>query len=453
MVEKFGAHGHACHVVGGCVRDLLMDREIQDWDLATDARPEQVAALFDRTTLLHARHGTTQVRIADQTYEVTTYRVDGPYSDGRHPDYVRFSGHLEEDLARRDFTVNAMAYDPESHQLIDPFGGRADIERRMLRTVGDPKQRFREDALRLLRAARFAAVLDFAVEAKTRAAMAAMANGIDRIAAERIREEILKTLSAPRPSVALEILRESGVLERIMPELSAGHGVPQNEFHAYDIYAHGLVSCDHAPREKPLVRLAALLHDVGKVPCREEHDGRVTFYGHERTGARMVETRLRHLRFPNRELQHVTHLVEHHMFHYESQWGDAAVRRFIARVGTENLSDLFDLRIADSRAKGPEGEFPEDLEAFRRRIEDELAKDRAFTIRDLAVTGRDLMAALHLEEGPLVGRVLRRLLDFVLEEGGVNDRERLLARAATLVEDEREGSDGSHETGVMRREP
>jgi len=439
LIERFAARGAACQLVGGSVRDLILEREIEDWDIATDATPEEVAALFERTTLLHARHGTTQVRVGDRAFEVTTYRVDGPYSDGRHPDFVRFSSDLSEDLARRDFTINAMAYDPIRGEFIDPFGGLGDLEGKILRTVGDPDQRFREDALRLLRAARFVAHLELTVDAATHRALAREAKGIDRIAGERIREEILKILKADRPSVAIEILRECGILARILPELQAGFRVPQNEFHAYDVYDHSLAACDHSPRDKPLVRLAALLHDVGKVPCREERDERVTFYGHERIGARMVESRLRRLRFPNRELRHVTHLIDQHMFHYEEEWSDSAVRRFIARVGVDSLGDLFDLRVADSMAKGPNEDPPEDLGELKKRIDDEIAKENAFTIRDLAVTGNDLKKRLNIDEGPLVGRLLGMLLQHVLEDGEANRRETLMKRAEALLREERNG--------------
>jgi poly(A) polymerase/tRNA nucleotidyltransferase (CCA-adding enzyme) len=434
LCERLRSDGHRAVVVGGSVRDLLMGRDVADWDVATSARPEQVEALFDRTTLLHARHGTSQVRIGDRSFEVTTFRIDGPYGDGRHPDFVRLTDRLEDDLARRDFTVNAIALDPYDAALIDPHDGSADILARRIRAVGDPSVRFREDALRMLRAARLAGVLGFDVDPAILQAMRTEGALLSRIAAERVREELMKMMGAERPSVSIRILADTGLLDIVLPELSAAAGVTQNEYHAHDVLTHSLVACDHAPRAKPLVRLAALLHDVGKVPARAVREGRTTFYDHERIGAAMVRRRLHELRFPNREVEHVAHLVERHMFHYEPEWTDAAVRRFVARAGVENLPDLFDLRYADSLAKGPEGEAPADLEELKRRIRRERERESAFTVRDLAVSGDDLMSELGIGPGPDVGRLLRELLMHVIDHDGTNTREALLARAREIAE-------------------
>jgi len=436
LVTRLGDAGFDAVVVGGPVRDLLLDRPVVDWDVATSASPTEVAARFERTTLLHADHGTTQVRIGSTHFEVTTYRVDGPYSDGRRPDFVNFTRDLGEDLARRDFTVNAIAYDPIRTVVTDPFQGVEDLDRRVLRTVGRPEDRFREDALRLMRAARFVAILEFELAAGVAAAMQREAPGLDRIAPERIRDELQKLLGARVPSTGLELMADTDLLARVLPELDATRGVTQNEYHHYTVYEHSLRAADAVDTAMPLVRLAALLHDVGKPPTRQVRDGRVTFYNHERVGAEMVAARLRFLRYPRRDVDIVTHLVAQHMFHYAPDWSDAAVRRLIARVQTEHLDNLFALRVADTLAKGPDAEPPEDLPELRGRIEREVNRETAFRVQDLAVSGRDLMRELALGEGPEVGRILGRLLDHVLERGVANSREALLSEARRIVDEE-----------------
>lgn len=431
--------GHTAHVVGGSIRDLAMGRPPVDWDVATDAHPRQVGARFARSVQVNARHGTTQVRIGSHAFEVTTYRLEGPYGDGRRPDYVRFASRIEDDLSRRDFTVNAMAFEPTTGTLVDPHGGLADLDARLIRAVGDPATRFREDALRILRAARFAATLELEIDAHTMTAMRTEREALGAISAERIRDELVKGLRAARPSIMIEAMRTVEILEPILPELAACAGVTQNAaFHAYDVYTHSIIACDEAPAARPLVRLAALLHDVGKAPTRDVHEGRITFYGHEQIGARMVIERLSALRFPRKDVREVAHLVAHHMFHYEPEWTDAAVRRFVARVGLEPLDDLFALRRADVAAKGTEDPEPEGLDELRARIDAECAREAAFRVEDLAVAGTDVMRELDLTPGPDVGRVLGHLLAYVLE-GGENTREALLAEARRVTPGERGG--------------
>lgn len=354
---------------------------------------------------------------------------------------MRFTNDLHRDLARRDFTVNAIALDPLSGRWTDPFGGRADVVGRRLRTVGDPGARFREDALRLLRAARVAALLDMTVDPATRAAMQAEAAGIDAVSPERVRDELGKMLATPRPSVALRLLEASDLLARVLPELESTRGVGQNEFHAYDVYEHTLRTIDAVPEASdPRLRWVALFHDVGKVPTRAVRpDGRVTFHGHERESEALARRRMERLRFPKRDVRFVTHLIRHHMFHYESTWTDAAVRRFVARVGEEGVEPLFVFHAADRAAKGPEEPPVTELAELERRIQRERAREVAFRVRDLAVSGSDLIDELKLAPGPKIGTLLDELLEAVIEGRSPNERSALLAVARAALEKESDG--------------
>jgi len=424
--------GYDAFAVGGSIRDLVLGRPVTDWDVATRAKPDEVAALFERTTHVNARHGTTQVRLGACTFEVTTFRREGPYADRRRPDYVRFAESITEDLERRDFTMNAIAVDLVSGAVVDPFAGVADARSHLLRTVGPAEARFSEDALRILRAARFVATLPCEPSPEVRAAMAALAPAVFSLSAERVRDELVKLQGAAAPSVGFALLADTGVLDVVLPELAACRGVTQNVFHRYDVFEHSLRACDAAPEQNPIVRWAALLHDVGKVPTRAEREGRVTFYGHERVGAVLVADRLARLRFGRREAQAIVHLVANHMFHYQRSWTDAAVRRFVARVGLETLDDLFALRAADNAARGVDVPEPEDLGDLSERIARERARATAFTVRDLAVDGGDLMREMGIAPGSDVGALLRGLLEFVLSGRGENTREALLAEARRL---------------------
>jgi putative nucleotidyltransferase with HDIG domain len=418
-------------LVGGSLRDLLLGRTPADWDLATSARPDEVRSLFAAVVPTGERHGTMTVLTSDRAYEVTTLREDGVYSDMRHPDQVEFTRDVKRDLERRDFTINAMAFDLGTRELIDPAGGQADLARRLLRAVGDPDIRFAEDALRILRAARFAAQLEFRIDEPTRAAMARGAGHVPRIAAERIQKELLLLLDAGRPSRGLSLLHAIGVLRAILPELVEGVGVTQNRHHRYDVFTHALFACDEVESGGRRVRLAALLHDVGKPRVRQLVAGEGTFYGHDKLGAELADAMLRRLRFANDDREAVVRLVRHHLFEYREEWSDAAVRRFIRRVGEDLIPDLFALRLADARAAGFTPTAPASLARLRARIEAAVRDRERGMPLDLAVDGRDVMAALGLAPGPEVGRWLARLWEAVLEDPGLNTRERLLAFVQT----------------------
>jgi tRNA nucleotidyltransferase (CCA-adding enzyme) len=429
VVRRLQDAGHRAYIVGGAVRELLRGLETQDWDVATSAVPERVAPLFARVVPTGLRHGTVTVLTAAGPCEVTTFRVEQGYADARHPDGVEFVDTVEADLARRDFTVNAMAWDPVAGRLVDPFDGTRDLHRRVIRCVGDPLERFREDGLRPIRAARFAATLEFEVEEATMRALPGARDQVARIAAERVREELRGMLAAREPSRGFEVLRRAGLLAVWLPELAECIAVTQNRYHAYDVYYHTLHTCDAAPAGKPVVRLAALFHDVGKPRTRiERDDGEATFYNHQFVGAGMTEEAMARLRFPKEEAQRVAHLVREHMFDYRPEWSDAAVRRFVRSVGVENVADLFDLRLADNRGNGLKQGFPHYLEELAARVNALLARQEALTVQDLAVDGRDVMRELALTPGPRVGEVLGRLLEAVLEDPALNERERLLER-------------------------
>ena len=355
--------GFKSWAVGGAVRDLLLavmtggnTRDAAascDWDIATTARPEQVKRLFQRVIATGMAHGTVTVRLDGVGYEVTTLRGEAPYSDGRHPDSVFYVDSIEADLARRDFTVNAMAYDPESDRLVDPFGGLDDLRSRLLRAVGDPAQRFAEDGLRVLRAARFVAVLELTLEPQTQEAIRPSLGSYRRVSPERIRDEWMKALKAREPSRAFRLMQKHGLLEITAPELLTMVGCRQNRFHAYDVWEHTMRTMD-ACLPKPLLRLAALLHDAGKPASRafNEEKGDYTFYEHERLSRDIASALLPKLRFSKEECSRVEALVLHHIVAYDGSWSDAAVRRWMRRVSPELVADILELNRADVLAKG-----------------------------------------------------------------------------------------------------
>jgi len=431
LILRLQGEGDRACLVGGCVRDLIRGTSVLDWDVGTSAVPDRVLALFPGAIPTGLKHGTVTVPLSSGPCEVTTFRIESGYTDSRRPDTVTFTGDVEQDLARRDFTVNAIAWDPVAGAEWDPFEGREDLASRTLRAVGDPIARFREDGLRPIRAARFAATLEFDVEPKTFDALGEAKEQVARVAAERVRDELLKMLRAREPSRGFEVLRRSGLLETILPELAACVAVPQNRYHAYDVYVHTLFTTDAAPAAKPVVRLAALFHDVGKPETRaEKENGDATFYNHQFESARKAEEAMTRLRFSRDLTDRVVHLVKNHMFDYRPEWTDATVRRFVRTVGIENVADLFDLRIADNLGNGLKTGFPHYLGELTERIGRVVEAQEALSVKDLKVDGSDVMREMRLSPGPEVGRVLDRLLEEVIEDPSLNDRKRLLRRLA-----------------------
>jgi putative nucleotidyltransferase with HDIG domain len=434
IAERFAAAGKSVYLVGGAVRDMLRGVQAKDWDLATDATPQEVMAMFRRVVPTGIKHGTVTIVDRGRAIETTTFRADSGYSDGRHPDAVEFGVTIEADLARRDFTMNAIALALPSGDLVDPYGGEADLKRRVIRCVGDPRQRFAEDALRLLRAVRFVAQLEFELDPAAAAAIPEAAPRLDLVAAERVRDELLKLLASRRPSLGLRLMEETGLLARLLPELAAGRGVEQKGFHVFDVLDHGFAACDAAPADDPGLRLAALLHDIGKPSVRRlDPSGVWTFHRHEEESARLARAILLRLKLPHAVTDRIVHLVMQHMFHYEEDWSDAAVRRFVLRVGETVLPDLYALRRADlTGTLGREAPF-DCCAPLANRVETVLALGKAFSLNDLVIGGEDL-AGLGIGRGPMMGRILKQLLETVLDDPAQNNRERLLAIAAALAE-------------------
>ncbi len=436
LLRTLWVGGHAAYVVGGSLRDSLLGRSAKDWDLATAALPERTLELFPGA-VYENKFGTVAVRTADPDVpevEITTFRSDHDYADFRRPHRVEFSESIELDLARRDFTVNAMAWGAEPGEpprLVDPHGGQVGLSARTLRTVGDPAARFEEDALRMVRAVRLAATLDFEVERATLAAIQARAENVRQLSGERIAIEMKRLLGAERPSIGLRLMADTNVLAAISPDLARQPGVPQNKMPGEDLWDHTLRSVDGAVKEPGRIRLAALLHDIGKPLTMA--DGR--FLGHESVGAELADKLLDDWRWPVAERQRIVRLIRHHMFGYQPSWSDAAIRRFLVKIGPEELEDLFLLREADHIGSGREPDAG-GLDELRARVAKELAAGVALDLSGLAIDGSDLMAELGITPGPTVGRLLDWLLERVIAEPSVNTREGLLDLARRRLSSE-----------------
>jgi poly(A) polymerase/tRNA nucleotidyltransferase (CCA-adding enzyme) len=339
--------GFSAYIVGGCVRDMLMNGTPKDWDITTDARPEQILSLFVGSKYEND-FGTVLVPTGDELkcLEITTYRSEQGYTDSRHPDSIKFETELDKDLERRDFTINALAYDDE--KIVDLFGGQKDIGKKIIRTVGEPLDRFKEDALRMLRAIRFSCVLGFKIEDKTWRGILKMAGSIKFISAERIRDELVKILASDKPYQGMMMLHEAKLLRYILPELEDGIDVKQSHHHVYTVFDHNLYSLEHCPSTEWQVRLAALLHDVGKPKSLKIISGEPTFYNHEYLGAKITERIVKRLKFSNEDGERIVNLVRNHMFYYNvGEVTAASVRRLLAKVGKENLRDLIAIRVSD----------------------------------------------------------------------------------------------------------
>lgn len=430
FTDKFHSRGYECYLVGGCVRDLYLGQNIYDYDFATNARPEQVMKLFRKVIPTGIKHGTVTVFVNDTKCEVTTYRSDGNYFDGRRPESVSYSDSLEEDVMRRDFTMNGMAYDVLNDEIIDMVGGIEDIRRKVIRTIGEPSERFGEDGLRTYRACRFASKFNFEIDSDTLGAISGALDTVAKVSAERVRDELMRLLETPVPSIGFEYMRKSGLLALSLPELDACYNVEQNRFHAHDIYYHSLYSCDAAPADRPLIRLAALLHDIGKVCTRKgSPEGDYTFYNHEVIGARMARRIMKRLKFSNSDIETVNNLVINHMFHYTDDWSDGAVRRFMRKVGVENIQDLFILREADRIGNGTRTGLPELIKKLQERIDRVIEAENAITVRDLDIDGNVIMKHFNIQPGPMVGRILQELLEVVLDDPDMNRADLLIAKA------------------------
>jgi tRNA nucleotidyltransferase (CCA-adding enzyme) len=446
ILKKITAAGFSGELVGGCVRDLLMEKQPQDWDLTTNARPEQILALFAvakyendfGTVLIPCRNSEGEVLTVA---EVTTYRSEKGYADSRHPDEVKFEDQLDKDLERRDFTVNAMAlmlspdgaysWGKEKFALVDLFGGVKDIRKKVIRAVGEPADRFKEDALRMMRAIRFSAQLGFSLEPKTQRGIVKLAGSLKFVAKERVRDELIKILGSSRPAEGIMALHEAKLLQYLLPELEQGVGVRQNHHHIYQVFKHNVLSLQYCPSPEWQVRFASLLHDVAKPKTRRLLDGQVTFYNHEYVGAKMVDRIMTRLKFKNEDRERVVNLVRNHMFYYNvGEVTAASVRRLISKVGRDNLQDLIHLRVADRLGSGTPKGMPYKLRHLQYMMEK--VQHDPVSVKMLALNGHDLIAELALDPGPKIGAILDVLLGEVLEEPERNEHTYLLERARLL---------------------
>lgn len=448
MNNIFEKNGFKAYLVGGAVRDMFMNKEASDWDVATDATPEQVISAFKKVIPTGIAHGTVTVHFMGEEIEVTTFRIEQGYSDGRHPDKVSYASDIEEDLSRRDFTMNAIAVSLKDGSIVDPFNGKADIKNKVIRSVGNPLERFNEDGLRPIRAIRFASQLGFEIETNTLQAISneKVLQKTSTISIERFRDELVKLLKSPKPSVGLKLLESTNIMKLFLPELLEGRNCIQNDvrgYHVFDVLDHNFYSCDGAPVHKVNVRLAALLHDIGKPASKVvkvTDEGEIyNFFSHEKYSETIARKLLTKLRFSNNEINNVCHLIENHMFHYEESWSDAAIRRFVVRVKPENIEDLIDLRLADMYGKYnmpiqiKESNACDLLIQLQDRIKKIQEENSAFTLKSLAVSGKDLME-IGIPSGKLIGKILDSLLETVLDDPKQNSKDVLLNIAKNLYE-------------------
>lgn len=445
VIQIFKKNGYKAYAVGGCVRDVLRKAEPKDWDIASLAKPEEIQKIFPDSFYAN-KFGTVTVKTKSENpalafVEITTFRKESGYADKRHPDAVEFVDNIEEDLARRDFTVNAVAADGE--KIIDPFGGQNDLKKRIIKAVGEPEERFNEDALRMMRAVRLACELGFSarggpssgweIEEKTLKAIKKEAGLLRAIAKERIRDEFAKIISSPRGDFGVDLLREVNLLKYIIPELDASRGVGQNKHHIYDVYEHSLKSLAYAVKQNYDfdVRLAALLHDIGKPPTKRGEGLNCTFYGHEVVGARTAAKMLSRLHFSKQQIEIISLLVRYHLFYYNvGEVTESSVRRLVRNVGPENISDLLNVRKCDRIGSGVPKAEPYKLRHLRYLIE-KVSRD-PISAKMLAVKGDDVMKILNVRPGPKIGWILDILLDEVLEEPEKNGKEYLEKRIAEL---------------------
>lgn len=443
MLQKAGFDAFA---VGGSVRDLLIGKPTKRWDFTTNAKPEEILKVFP-DSFYDNQFGTVGVKIrtipgigkinsgnlpVEDVYEITTYRSEKGYTDHRHPDKISWGKTIEEDLARRDFTINAIAFDGKI--IVDPYRGQKDITKQVIKAVGDPDTRFHEDALRLMRAIRIASELGFMIDENTASAIKKNASSITKISAERVRDELLKLLASTHASDGVLVLKNMGLLAFILPEFEIAFDTPQKSpkrHHIYDVGTHSVMALKHCPSPDPLVRLATLLHDIGKPRTfMKDETSLITFYNHEVVGARIAKTIAQRLRFSKKDSEKLFTLVRWHQFSVDERQTDSALRRFIRRVGKENLEDMLALRIGD-RLGGGATETSWRLELFKKRLED--VQKQPFTVADLKIDGFDVMKEFNIQPGPLVGKILNQIFSEVESGKLPNEREALLSHLSHKI--------------------
>ncbi len=467
IIAGLQSAGFEAYIVGGCVRDILMEKIPKDWDITTNALPEQILQVYPDakyenifgTVLLPVRttpqDGESKGLLED-VVEITTYRSEQGYSDRRHPDVILFEKDLEKDLERRDFTINALALNPaEPDKIIDLFGGEKDIKKRVIRAVGEPADRFKEDALRMMRAVRFSAQLGFAMEPKTQRGITKLAGSIKFVSGERIRDELVKIIASKRPAEGIMSLQECKLLQYILPELEQGVGVKQDRHHTTTVFVHNVGALKFCPSEEWQVRLAALFHDIGKPKTKKIIDGIATFYNHEYVSAKLAEKIMNRLKFSTDDKTRVVNLVKNHMFYYNvGEVTAASVRRLIVKVGKDNLKDLIALRVADRLGSGTPKAMPYKLRHLEYMLEK--VQNDPVSVKMLKINGDSLMKILEIPAGPKIGAILDVLLGEVLEDPELNtaellerqarllaglDLEELRARAKAVIEEKRQEED------------
>ena len=435
ILEKFEQNNYEIYIVGGAVRDVILGKIVDDWDFTTNATPEQILKIFPEG-FYDNKFGTVGINhpSSENPFEITTYRKEYGYSDSRRPDKIEWGKTLNDDLSRRDFTINAMALKQikektNEYQLIDEFEGQKDLKAKKIRAVGNPNERFSEDALRMMRAIRIASELNFTIEDKTLEAIKKNANLINRIAKERIKEEFFKLLSSPHPYEGMIIFRNSGLMTEIIPELEKTFGVKQKSpgrHHIYDVGTHLFMALKNCKSENPIVKFATLIHDIGKPQTYKVLDsGVITFYNHEVVSTKIAENLADRLRFSNKEKDKFIKLVKFHQFTVDERQTDSAIRRFIKNVGKENIKDMLDLRVAD-RLGGGARETSWRLEEFKNRLIE--VQKQPFTVKDLKINGNDVMKTLKIKPSPKVGEILNKLYKEVIDKKILNEKQELLSK-------------------------
>lgn len=432
LMQKFLDAGYEIYVVGGVVRDMQLGRPLLDWDFTTNATPDQILSLFPEESFYDNKYGTVGIKnILGKSFDITTYRSESGYSDNRRPDSVTWGESLIDDLSRRDFTINAMALDI-GQKLFDPFAGQADLNNKLIRAVGDPNERFQEDALRMMRAVRIAAQLGFSIETGTLSAISKNAKLINNISAERVKDELLKLMASDYPADGYLLLKNSGLGQEILPEMETAFGVEQKtvgRHHIYDVGTHSVEALRNCKSLDPITRLATLIHDVGKVKTQRVREGQITFYNHEMESAKIATKIAERLRFSNEQKDKFVRLVRWHQFTVDEHQTDSALRRFIKNVGIENLDEMLALRVAD-RLGGGAKETSWRLDEFKARLNE--VQKQPFAIPDLKISGLDVMKIKKVPSGPLVGKYLQTLFDEVVEKGLANEKDSLTERLKEL---------------------
>ena len=442
ILEKLEKAGFEAYIVGGCVRDFLLAlseaeevKEPQDWDVTTNAKPEEIQKIFP-DSFYENNFLTVSVRTGSKKIpevEITTYRSEAGYSDKRHPNQVKYAKTLEEDLSRRDFTINAIALDSKK-EITDLFEGQKDLKDKIIRTVGKPDERFSEDALRMLRAVRFATTLNFEIEKNTAEAIKKNSIWLGAVSKERIRDEFVKIIMADKSADGVELLREMGLLKYIVPELLDNYGVAQSKHHIYDCYWHAVKSLEYTAKKKfnMHVRLAALLHDIAKPKVKLGEGENSTFYNHEVVGAKMTFQILNNLKFSKKDVEKITKLVRFHLFYYNvDEVGESSVRRLVRNVGTESMEELLQVRQADRIGSGVPKAEPYKLRHLKYLIE-KVSKD-PISVKMLKINGEDIMKNLGEKPGPKIGQILDVLLGYVLDDPKKNTNEFLAKEVAKLA--------------------